>query len=106
MHAGEHGAGFQTNLICLSNHLFSPRMLLCVDDDVRYHRVKDKVNPTLERYGSAEHWSRLTMDDCSYQVFLRDSNTLVLRCPFHKIGAYTDGEMDKDGSWIKWEQKR
>ena len=94
---------YQTNLICLSNQLNHPRMLLCVEDEARHRRINEKVNPTLEGYGSAVHWSRLTMDDCSYIVFLRDSNTLVVRCPIHKIGAYTHGNISDLGSWMKEE---
>src|SRR2546426_11191832 len=34
-YAREHGTGYRTNLICLSNQLMGPRFLVCVDDDVR-----------------------------------------------------------------------
>jgi hypothetical protein len=106
-YAREHGTRYQTNLICLSNELISPSVLLCVDDNLRRQRVSDKARAKgFVGYGSAEHWARLRMEDCSYEVFLRDSNTLVIRCPIHKIGAYTDGEMDKNGSWIEWERNR
>jgi hypothetical protein len=103
MYARERGTGYQTNLICFSNELISPRMLLCVDDDLRRRRVSEKVKP-LEGYGSAVHWSRLTMDDCSYEVFLRDSNTFVVRCPFHKIGGYMDAQI-RDGISMKREKR-
>jgi hypothetical protein len=49
-----------------------------------------------ERIMEGGQWATLTMDACSYQVFLRDSNTLVVRCPIHKIGMQTVGEV-KDG---------
>jgi len=91
-YAREHGTGYQTNLICLSNELNSPMHLSCVNDDVRYRQVRDKLKP-LEGYGSAEHWARLTMNDCSYEAFFRDTNTLVVRCPIHKMSVYTNPGM-------------
>jgi hypothetical protein len=92
-YAEEHGTGYQTNLICLSNQLSSPRKLVCVDDEARCERLKKRYT-----YGSPEHWASLTMDNCSYQVFLKDSNTLVLRCPIHHIGLYMQQGMTNP-SW-------
>ena len=91
-YARENGTGYQTNLICLSNELNSPMLLWCVNDDVRYRQVRDKLKP-LEGYGSAEHWARLTMNDCSYEAFFRDTNTLVVRCPIHKMSVYANPGM-------------
>jgi hypothetical protein len=94
-YAREHGTGYQTNLICLSNQLNSPRFLVCVDDDVRRAQIRAK---RIEGQGSSGEWARLTMNDCSYEVFFRDTNTLVVRCPFHKISAYTNPGMTNP-SW-------
>lgn len=97
-YAREHVTGYQTNLICLSNHLISPAILLCVEDEVRRRRVRDKESPL------KGPWARVTMDDCSYEVFLRDSNTLVLRCPFHRIGMRTVGEIKDE--WTNYAHER
>src|SRR6267142_3880160 len=86
-YAREHGTGYQTNVICLSNELISPVKLLCVNDDAGYRRVREKEKSPFEGQGSAGHWARLTMNDISYQALLKDSNTLVVRCPIHKIRA-------------------
>ena len=94
-YAREHGTGYQTNLICLSNELMSPSFLVCVDDDVRRAQITAKKRPS---EGGAGEWARLTMNDCSYDVFFRDTNTLVVRCPFHKIAAYTNPGMTNP-SW-------
>lgn len=101
MYGYEHRTGYQTNLICLSNELFSPRHLVCVDDEVRYGRMRAKADRG--GYGSGDLWARLTMDDCSYHVSLRGSNAVVVGCPFHRIACYTDAQMTNEGSWIKRE---
>lgn len=103
MYAAEQGTGFQTNLICLSNYLISPIKLLCVEDDLRSRRVREKAT-ALVGSGSAGHWSKLTMEDCSYEAFLRNSNTLVIRCPIHRIAGYVDGDVSNGSSWIKREK--
>jgi len=92
-YAQREGTGYQTNLICLSNDLRIPWILQCVEDQARRWRMEEKGRGRIGT-GSAEHWARLTMDDCSYQVFLRDSNALVVRCPIHKIGMQTVGEVN------------
>ena len=52
-YANEHGTGYQTNLICLSNDLMGPVHLVCADDDARRAQIKAKRIPN---QGSAGEW--------------------------------------------------
>src|SRR5207249_3913852 len=65
-YAREHGTGYQTNVICLSNELISPVKLLCVNDDAGYRRVREKEKPPFE--GAGVGWPLGATDNERYQL--------------------------------------
>src|SRR5688572_2251289 len=60
----EHGAAYETNILCLSNQLLSPVWIVCPLDE-RRHELRRQWSK------GPQDWATLTTDNYSYEVFLR-----------------------------------
>ena len=83
--SGDHGDRLPPDLVCLSNELNVPKILICPGDHTRPPAPKwTAFSPTNSSYELAT--PGLLMD-------ASDTNTVILRCKFHGSVAYADGSV-------------
>lgn len=78
--ANDHDGRMPTNIICFSDELVVPKILICRGDHL---------------HQPASNWAEFTTNNCSYEILapgLRggDTNTPFLRCPVHGHLGYSD----------------
>ena len=83
--SGDNADRLPPDLVCLSNELNVPKILLCPGDHTRT---------------PASNWAAFAPTNSSYELVAPgllmdtpDTNTVILRCKFHGHVAYADGSV-------------